>query len=487
MTRLRLIALVFLAACSADRQEFAPVIDVPGEGSDGYPYDGIDTLVLSIARAGSETDLQVVAVPVGDELALPSVAYGDDLVVHLSGRAGDVEVAYGRTCATDVTADRIDDPAPHLYLSRIVKWAHGPDPIAIGVGDTLAARLPDGRALFLRTGSTPRAERFDPDVGAFESIDAGAIAPRSGGVLAPLADGRAVLVGGLDPDGDGVAAVEVIDPRAEPGPAGPLEVQSGPRLRALAAATLVDGGVLVVGGERQDAAGGAFAVTGAAWRIGFGDGGGLAAPEELRGAAVPRAEHTLTRLGDEVGADVLVAGGRDADGMPVAEVEIYRPLRDAFELVEGAALAVPRWGHRAVRLPGGSVLVVGGVTVDGEGDEVAVTVLELYDPIQGRFSLVGELPAAAGVTELAASTLPDGRVLLLGGRDATDQPVSTVLVARLDAVDGRVDLVMSDPLDTARAGHAAALLCDGTILVTGGSGADAAGSERYNPPSAGRR
>jgi len=84
---------------------------------------------------------------------------------------------------------------------------------------------------------------------------------------------------------------------------------------------------------------------------------------------------------------------------------------------------------------------------------------------------------------MAVVPMPDGRVLLIGGSNAAGDPVSTVLIARFDPVNGQVDLSVTDPLERPRAGHSAAILCDGTILVAGGGG----GSERYNPPSAGRR
>ena len=197
----------------------------------------------------------------------------------------------------------------------------------------------------------------------------------------------------------------------------------------------------------------------------------------------------MTRLGDEVGADVLIAGGLDGLGAPVAQAELYRPLRQDFELVDGAALNVPRWGHAAIRLPGGSVLVVGGFAIaeDG-GDPVAVSTLELYDPVQGVFEVAGELPDSAGVTGMSVSTLPDGRVLLAGGLDAAGEPVATALIASLDSLNGEVNVSQTDPLAVARVGHGAARLCDGTILVVGGTGDEGApAAERYNPPSANRR
>ena len=45
---------------------------------------------------------------------------------------------------------------------------------------------------------------------------------------------------------------------------------------------------------------------------------------------------------------------------------------------------------------------------------------------------------------------------------------------------------LDDQLTTPRAGHQATLLCDGTVLISGGTTTQAV-IERYNPPVAGRR
>ncbi|HTM21192.1 MAG TPA: hypothetical protein VL172_11805, partial [Kofleriaceae bacterium] len=224
----------------------------------------------------------------------------------------------------------------------------------------------------------------------------------------------------------------------------------------------------------------------AAYTVQIGDGDTLA-PPALVGAALktPRTEHTATRLSDETGADVLIIGGKDAAGLPVGTVEVFRPLSDEFEEVIGATMLVPRWGHIAVRLPGGFVLVLGGWQPDGLGGQMPVADMELYDPVLGRFTSAGRLASTAGVNDLTATPLPDGRVLLAGGRNEAGTPVSTTLIAQLDPANGRVNIIATNSLAAARAGQAAIALCDGTVLLVGG--ADGAPAERYNPPAAGRR
>ncbi|MDQ3370691.1 MAG: hypothetical protein M3680_35185, partial [Myxococcota bacterium] len=146
------------------------------------------------------------------------------------------------------------------------------------------------------------------------------------------------------------------------------------------------------------------------------------------------------------------------------------------------AMVVPRRGHRAELMPDGSVLMIGGVDAAG----APVRTLERF-AIDAGFVPVGELPPSAGVVDITTTQLPDGRILIIGGRTALDGPaVDTALIARLDLVDGSVDVVQTDRLATARAGHVAVTLCDGTVWVSGGS-AGAPAAERYNPPPTGRR
>lgn len=486
--KLRAFALGALAcswaACAETGPVLAPVIEVPPLGASAYPYEGIEALELSIARAGDDAPLALATAALGEPLALADVPFGTGLIVHLSGTAAGVEVAYGRTCAIDVLEDGAA-PAPHLYFSRIVRWG-SPDtgaPAASERHGGHAYALPDGRAVFLG-GDSERVDVFDPvNTGAFALLGP-SLLPRQRSLLLSFASGQALVLGGVDQDGAALATMEFLDPAA--GEARQRETQDGPPLIGHAGVLLVDGSAIVAGGRDPDAD--ASDISGAAWRFRVGTGGVLDVPELLPATMnVARSQHTMTRLGGELGADVLIVGGRDGAGQAVAQAELYRPLRESFEPIEGALLQRPRWGHAAVRMPGGFVLVLGGTGLDPEGNPVPVPEMELYDPVQGSFALAGTLPANAGLSEATVTPLPDGRVLLAGGRDAAGAAVDTVLIARLDPIDGEVDLSPSARLALPRAGHTAVSLCDGTVMVAGGADGQGPASERYNPPSLGRR
>ena len=91
---------------------------------------------------------------------------------------------------------------------------------------------------------------------------------------------------------------------------------------------------------------------------------GTAANRVLRALlAYPRSSHTATRLGEDVGAAVLVAGGIDATNAVVTTAELFKPLSESFSPTT-YAMITPRYGHQAVLMPDGSVLIIGGINID---------------------------------------------------------------------------------------------------------------------------
>jgi hypothetical protein len=490
LSRLGLCALA-AAACGAEPAMLRPIIDVPDKASPAYPYDELDRVVLSVAQAGAKETLRAATFRRGQALTVTDVPYASDLVVHMSGQFSGAEVAYGRTCAVAVREDE-EPPEPQLYFSRVATWATAPDPEISQRIHGHAYAPPDGSAVFVGGGpQVSRVERFDPTKrGAFSSF-AGTTAARPGAVLAPFLDGRALIVGGTLGAGDtlvGVSFVEIVNPAASR-QREVVTANIGPAVRGHAATTLADGRILVCGGETQPQGvpGSPFLITRDAHLFSFG-AGGQAVRQGLPGTMVRgRAGHTLTRLGDDAFADVLVVGGHDGADALVAEAELYRPLSRVFVLLPTSQMVVPRWGHAALPLPAQRVLVVGGTT-GTLAAPIPVSTVEVYDPHLGQFQDAGTLPANAGVTELSVTPLPDGRILLAGGRDAMGMPVSMVLIATFDPQSGGVALSTAAPMAAPRAGHSAVRLCDGTVLIVGGTDdPKTPGAERYNPLSDERR
>ena len=482
--------LVLLAACADNTVVIAPVIDVPAnDNASAFP---LDELVLAVAHAGDSADLVSQTFASGQHVSLPGVPFGDDLVIHMTGSVGSSEVAYGRSCMISVNAST-SPPAPHLFFSRSVKFADldlPTAPVARMGGHTITdvdgAGIVLGGVDPLTNIPTGEVERFDPQAGTLSSL--ATLTPRTDAVAASLGvggDTRIALIGGLDPNTNaGATFVELIEPGAPPSRRVERVDDAQMARTKLTATALTDGRVIAIGGldgTTPSAAVDEITID-----------SGTAAIRVLRALLTnPRSAHTATRLGDDVGASVLVAGGLDANNAVVATAELFKPLSESFSPTT-YAMNTPRYGHQAVLMPDGSVLIIGGITIVG-GVHTPVETLELFT-LDAGFTLLKDannvaikLPTIAGLVDFAATPLPDGRVLLTGGRRSeAGPPLDTAFIARLDPIDGSVDVVATDHMSSPRAGHSATLLCDGTVLITGGT-MDVVPAARYNPPALGRR
>jgi N-acetylneuraminic acid mutarotase len=173
---------------------------------------------------------------------------------------------------------------------------------------------------------------------------------------------------------------------------------------------------------------------------------------------------------------VLVAGGLDAVGNPIADVEIYDPLVDTW--TAATSLPVPLYGHSMTVLASGRVLVFGGVS-PGNGVQRRP---QIYDPATNTWSRGSEANYPDGIADHAATLLADGSVLISGGA-ATEQPTMVATAATrlyFPASDSWQD---GPDLRAARASHSATLLPSGKVLIAGGAAASGAVAtiERYDP------
>ena len=156
------------------------------------------------------------------------------------------------------------------------------------------------------------------------------------------------------------------------------------------------------------------------------------------------------------GALVLLVDGRvlvSSSNDPT--LEIYDPATDSFTLVTPIA---PHPQGFMVRLRDGRVLLGGG-----EGSSAAA---EVFDSDQGTFAATGSLQT--GRFWPTAHTLPDGRVVVLGG--SLDTPWTYVPLDSIEVYDPSLGVFAVAPykLASPRYGQASALVRDGTIIAIGG-------------------
>ncbi len=160
---------------------------------------------------------------------------------------------------------------------------------------------------------------------------------------------------------------------------------------------------------------------------GSSTGAGALKPTGSMGTA--RASHTATVLPN---GKVLIAGGfagSGGEGRPYSSVEIYDPATGAFAAT--ASMTAYRSGHTATAtlLNNGKVLIAGGWSGGGllrTGRYPSATVFrtaELYDPATGKFTPTGNMTTVRH--KHGATLLPNGEVLIVGGRTIATGTVGT--------------------------------------------------------------
>jgi hypothetical protein len=265
-----------------------------------------------------------------------------------------------------------------------------------------------------------------------------------------LADGRVLVVGGGQWSYDAAVGdygpkrigAETYDPVSRRWRlTAPMHVA---RLSGVHAVRLLDGRVLVLGGESlaTDPPGSPeiFDPAGETWT-------------RTANLVTERIAFTATLLAH---GDVLVAGGMDREGKSIAFAEIYNPASATWRTVAGPH--EERLAHVATTLADGRVLVAGGVSDTYDSwFEVPSRYAEAFDPTSETWVRAGFLAQGAMHT---ATPLGDGRVLVAGG-------VDTVNSTRL------YDLQTNAWADTgsllwSRYGHLAVAIPGRGVLLVGG-------------------
>jgi N-acetylneuraminic acid mutarotase len=236
------------------------------------------------------------------------------------------------------------------------------------------------------------------------------------------------------------------------------------------ATALDDGRVLIAGGGATDAQGAAVP----------GDRLYLFDPQTQEFSTssatliTARAAHTATLLAD---GRVLLLGGSDDNSLPLASAELYDPSSDSVSAA--APMPGPRVAHTATRLGDGRVFVACGANgfdladpLAGLGNILSSTLV--YNPANNTWSSGPSFPRPR--VGHAASLLADGRVLLTGGLEVTQiifiGPVPSITADARYYQPSNNTLQDAPDFSGARALHTQTTLPDGRVLVAGGATLD---------------
>jgi len=367
----------------------------------------------------------------------------------------------------------------------------GQFPIMLNVVDSLSRSAPSA-PVTVRVSLARAAAGFTPTTGSMT-------AARSEHTATLLQSGHVLIAGGSDASGP-LASAELYDPTNQifAATSSMMVARSGHTATLLADAALPNSGkVLLAGGGSQtaelyDPAAGTFTATGnmvaphtgqTATLLQNGQvliAGGATASAELYNPAtgtftvtgsmtVSRSAHTATLL---LNGQVLIAGGG------TATAELYDPAKGAFTAT--GSMIEPRSEHTATLLANAALPNHGAVVVAGPDLSA-----EVFNPATGTFARVGNLlmglPALNAARSMTAFLRNDGTVVFAGGyfyvplyrsqgRSCFNygQAKYSLAVAQLFAPESE-GFTTTAHLNTARYGHAATVLADGTVLVTGGT------------------
>lgn len=163
------------------------------------------------------------------------------------------------------------------------------------------------------------------------------------------------------------------------------------------ASLMADGSVIFAGGE-SDPALAPEQVLSAVER--YAKGTMTTLPPMLRA----RAKHTATVMAN---GELLVVGGFDATGAPLASAELFNPAQQSWQALPAPKVA--RYGHSATLLDDGRVMVTGGLGADDK--PIAAT--EVWDPRTQTWSASADLPTP--LFGHGAARVASGDVLVAGG------------------------------------------------------------------------
>lgn len=265
--------------------------------------------------------------------------------------------------------------------------------------------------------------------------------------VAVMQDGRVLVAGGTtvpDSTADALDTAEVYT-RSTDKVTPVMNAMSTPRWQNTAI-TLLDGRVLVVGGACHFNLTTCKAGSDPAAADLFDPSTNTFTPTKSK-LTIGRSYTRAALLPD---GKVLITSANDDS------LDIFDPITETFTKVEHSPRHV--FGFM-VRMRDGRIML-------GAGDG-GTTAVEIYDPDAKAFKAAA--PLAQGRSKLTAHTLPDGRVMVIGGASVSAGGVNAPLDS-IEAFDPKTETWSTMPykMSKGRCWHASALVRDGTILSMGG-------------------
>lgn len=194
---------------------------------------------------------------------------------------------------------------------------------------------------------------------------------------------------------------------------------------------------------------------------------------------MPRSLHTATLLKS---GKVLIVGGSQVQPFYLgseASAELYDPQTNSWALA--ASMHTPRSYHTATLLEDGRVLVVGGIQASNEITGKVLASAELYDPITDTWTAAASMHIARA--KHAATMLADHRVLVIGGTDSDYYSFSGYFRTAEIYDPATQSWSPAASMNFPRLNATSTLLPDGRVLAIGDDGVNEGTAEIFDPRS----
>jgi hypothetical protein len=310
-----------------------------------------------------------------------------------------------------------------------------------------ATLLNDGKVLIVGGENSSdvaqaSAEIFDPATGIFTLTGSMATA-RSSHSAVKLSNGKVLIVGGKNSGNTGLSSAEIFDPATGTfSTTGSMSVgRWSPR-----ATLLNSGNVLISGGVPS---GSTATKTSEIYNPStgtFSNSANLSKRTYFHNA-------NLLPSGR-----VLISAGQEIDGQwtRTDEAEVYDPATDTFTAT-ATKMTQTRVLSGSALLSNGKVIVAGGCCTGG-------TNADLYDPSTNTFTAIpGSFPNSATHFNPTVIALNNGNAFILGSWESPGDTQITLYIASTNTYTAGPSSSVS------RYSHAATLLNDGKVLITGDS------------------
>lgn len=286
------------------------------------------------------------------------------------------------------------------------------------------------------------------------ALDPGLQTPRNNPNATVLPNGKVLVVGGTDANGNFVTTAELFDPVS-----GTSSFTGSPGFpRDNAVTTLLSTHKVLRAGGLDKSSGAATNVaevydpTSGQW-------------SQVAPMSTPRQNARLFNLPD---GTVLVYGGEGGTGTSpslLKAAEVYDPIANTWKTVSN--MITPRNSPASIFLAetganNGELLVFGGLN-ETSNSSAPLASAELYNPLSQTWTATDSLNTARD--QFSANLLPNGKVLVAGGLDANGKLLDSAEV--YDPGSGTWSYVSS--MNAARANHQSLVLdATGQVLVAGG-------------------